>query len=104
MEQTAEAISTLHLAAEGDDRVGWRTRHSLLEALVRPGLVVVIEELGEHALQVLPAENQQVVQGLSASGPHLAFSERVRHGRPVRQADDLHALALEDLIEGGAEP
>ena len=44
----AEAISTLHLAAEGDDRVGRRTRHSLLEALVRPGLVVVIEELDEH--------------------------------------------------------
>ncbi len=28
--QTAEAITTLHLAAEGDDRVGWRKRHALL--------------------------------------------------------------------------
>ncbi len=64
------------MAAEGDDRVGWRTTHSLLEGLVRPGLVVVIEELAEHPLQVLPAQNQQVVQVLSASGPHPAFSER----------------------------
>jgi len=50
VEQTAEAISTVHLAAGGNDRIGWRARHSLLEALVRPGLVVVIEELGQHPL------------------------------------------------------
>jgi len=33
MEQGTEAISTLHRATQGDDRVGWRTGHSLIEAL-----------------------------------------------------------------------
>jgi len=79
MEQTAEAIWTLHVAAGGNDRIGWRTRHSLLEALVRPGLVVVIEELGQHPFKVSLAKDRQVVEALSAGGPHPAFSEGVRH-------------------------
>jgi hypothetical protein len=78
VEQTAKVISTFHFAAEGDDGVGWRTRHSLLEALVRPGLVIVIEELGQHPLQVSPAKDQQMVEALSAGGPHPAFATGVR--------------------------
>ena len=39
-------MSTLHRPTHGNDRAGWWTRHSLIEALVRPGLVVVIDVLG----------------------------------------------------------
>ena len=55
MKQATEAISTLHAASQGDNRVGWRTGHSLIEALVRPGLVVVIDELGQHLLWLPPS-------------------------------------------------
>ena len=74
-----------------------------LEALVRPGLVVVIEELGQHPFKVSLAKDRQVVEALSAGAPHLTFSEGCRLWRPIRQADDVYALALEDLIEGAAE-
>jgi hypothetical protein len=73
MEQATEAIATLHRATQGDDGVGWRTRHSLIEALVRPGLVVVLHELGQHLLQVLPAQDQQMVQALAPCCSHKPF-------------------------------
>ena len=65
--------------------------------------VGVMEELLQCPLQAPPSEDQQVVEALSASDPRPAFSEGVPCGRPVRRADDLYALAFEDLIEGGAE-
>jgi hypothetical protein len=47
-------------------------------ALVRTGHVVVVDELGEHPLEVKAAEDQQVVEPLSANGPDPAFGEGVR--------------------------
>ena len=50
MEHAAEPIPTLHSAVHDDDFAGWLVRLSLIEALVRPGLVVVLDELAQHLL------------------------------------------------------
>ena len=62
MKQAAEAISTLHRASQLDDGVGWRTRHSLIEALVWPGSVVVIDGLGQPEELVPSSEAWQTLE------------------------------------------
>ena len=89
MEQATEAISTLHRAIQGDDRVGWRTGHSLIEALVRPGLVVVIDELGQHFLQVPPAEDPSVHHPVRDDHKPPPYSGDGGPGEGVAQVVDL---------------
>ncbi len=52
----------------------WR---SLPEALVRPGMVVMDQELRQHGLQMAAAKDQQVVEQLSACGAHPALGKGV---------------------------
>ena len=53
---------------------------------MRPGPVVVLDVGGEHALEVTPAEDKDVVETLPTNGAHPALRERVRprraDGRP----------------------
>ena len=62
VKQAAEAISTLYRASQLDDGVGWRTRHSLIEALVWPGSVVVIDGLGQPEELVPSSEAWQTLE------------------------------------------
>jgi len=49
---------------------------------MRPGLVVVLEPLGEHALRVSRAEDQKPIQALSPSGADLPLHVGISRGAP----------------------
>ena len=66
VDQAAEAISALYRTIDRDGLVGRWPGSALVDALVGAGTVVVIDELREDILQVPVAENQQVVEQLSA--------------------------------------
>ncbi len=47
--------------------------------------------------------DQEPVETVAADGPDPALGERVGVWRTKRRADDLDALAFEDVVEGAAE-
>jgi len=57
----------------------------------------------EDVLELSPADDQDPVEAVAADGSDPTFGERVRLRRPERCADDLDALASEDVVEGAAE-
>ena len=72
-EQAAKAIAAFHPAARGWGQIGRSAGRPLPETLVRPSLVVVLEELRQHPLQVPAAEDQQVIEALAPGCPHKPF-------------------------------
>ena len=78
-------------------------RRALAQALVGPGFLVVLDELSQCVLEVAATKDQHVVEDLAPSGPNPSLGEGVRPRRSVGQMDDLHTLALEDLVEAGGE-
>ena len=70
---------------------------------MRPMAVVVVDVDAEHLLELSPADDQDPVEAVAADGADPALGERVRLRRPERCADDLDAVALEDLVEDTAE-
>jgi len=76
----------------------------VVETLVVPLLVVVLEELAENAAEVGFAEGDDVVEALVADGAHEALGVGVEIGTAWRDADDAHALVGEQPTErGGVE-
>jgi hypothetical protein len=70
VDQAAEAVVADDVAGrDGGERdlVSGVIGRSLAKALVRPGLVVVADELDQHSLQVPPAEDQRVVEQLTTT-------------------------------------
>jgi len=65
--------------------------------------VVVVQELLDHCLQMVRAEDQEVVEQLVAAGGHEPLRDRVRARRAEWQAHNLRAFGPEDLIEVGGE-
>jgi hypothetical protein len=63
----------------------------------------VLDEFLQHALQIPPTEDQQVIQALSPRRLDPALGERVRLGRSCRCPHHLYAFAPEHLIEAGVE-
>jgi len=63
----------LHRADRGRNLISpWPT---LIDTgLVGPGMVVVLQELAEHPLQVPPTENAHMIEQLSAGGAHPALA------------------------------
>jgi hypothetical protein len=70
---------------------------------MRPMAVVVVDVDAEHLLELSPADDQDPVEAVAADGADPALGERVRLRRPKRCADDLDAVASEDLVEDTAE-
>src|SRR5262245_50521736 len=65
VDEPAEAITTLDRAGGEGDHIGLWLGDTLVEPLMGPGLVVVVEELGQHAHQVSATEDQKVVEALA---------------------------------------
>jgi hypothetical protein len=78
MEPAAKAIAAFHLAVRGWGQIGRSAGRPLPKALVRPGLVIVLEELRQHPLQVPADEDQQVIEALAPGGTREMF-EVVEH-------------------------
>jgi hypothetical protein len=74
-----------------------------VECAVRPVGVVVLDVDAQHALELSSARDQHPIEAVAADRADPAFGEGVRVGCPVRGADDLDALAPEDVVEGPAE-
>ena len=70
---------------------------------MRPMAVVVVDVNPKHMLELSPAYDQDPVGAVPPDGADPALGERVRSRRAERRADDLDALASEDLVEGAAE-
>jgi hypothetical protein len=70
---------------------------------MRPVAVVVVDVDAEHLLKLSPADDRDPVEAFAADGADPALGECVRLRRPERRANDLDALASEDVIEGFAE-
>ena|SRR5438552_18262862 len=68
-----------------------------------PMAVVVVDVDAENLLKLSPADDQDPVEAVAADGADPALGERVRLRRPERGADDLDAVASEDLVERAAE-
>ena len=65
MDEPAEAITAFDRAGGEGDHIGRWPGDTLVEPLLGPGLVVVVEELGQHAHQVSATEDQEVVNALA---------------------------------------
>jgi hypothetical protein len=52
-------------------------RRPLLQALMRSGFMIVIEELAKDVVKVATAEDQVMIQQLAAGRTNPTFSERV---------------------------
>lgn len=59
------------------------SRRALLQPLMRPGLLVVLDELRQHVLQMPAPEDQQMVEDLAPGCPNPPLGVCVRRGRPV---------------------
>ena len=57
----------------------------------------------QDTLKLLAAAGQEPIEAVAADGADAAFGERVCLRCAKRAADDLDALAAEDLVEGNAE-
>ena len=68
MEHASKAVAALHPPGRERDHVGRLAGSALLQHLVRPGVVVVLDELAQHPLQVASPEDEKVVEHLPAAG------------------------------------
>jgi hypothetical protein len=69
VDQPAKPIAALHPAGNSDCHIDRLIRPTLPEALVRPRLVILLEELLNHPLNMLAAEDQQVIEALAPGCP-----------------------------------
>jgi len=86
----------------------WRThnaraRRSKVAAAMRPGVVVVLDVLGDHADEVPFAADQEPVQALGARAGHPSLGVRIRVRRCDRGPDDVGAVSGEHGVEAGDE-
>ena len=70
---------------------------------MRPVAVVMVDVDAEHLLELSPADDQDPVEAVAADGADPAPGERICLRRPKRCANDLDAVASEDLVEDTAE-
>jgi hypothetical protein len=77
VEEATKTITALHWTGCQRDHAGWFMRSALAEPLVRPSLVVVLDELDQHPFQVSPTEDERVVEHLPTGCPHPSLRERV---------------------------
>jgi hypothetical protein len=82
MDQSAQNVAAPNLRRGHVPRVQSGIGRLKVEASMRPGPVVVLDEGAEHALQVTPSEDEDVVEALPTNGAYPALRERVRLRRP----------------------
>lgn len=75
-------------------------RRFLLQARVRPMSVIVAGELGQGLTEMPLAEDQHVIQSLTAERSHGPLGKCIRPRRPDRGLDHPRAVPGEYLIKG----
>jgi hypothetical protein len=74
-----------------------------VQAPMRSGSVVVLGVHAENALQVAPAEDEDVVETLSSNGADPALRDGIRLRGPSGRLHNGEALGPENLVEGARE-
>lgn len=106
MDESAEPIAALDgpcWRVQDAELRGRRIGRLPVECAVRPVAVVVVDEDGEHALEVAPVHDQEPVETLGPGRADEALGDRVRPRRPHRRLDDLDAFAGKDGVEVSRE-
>src|SRR5260221_8202730 len=78
-----------------------RFRNPLIDPLVRSCPVEVHHILIEHALELLLAEDQQVVQAFLSDAPHIAFADRIGSWCMIRCCENLNRTCCRYTSEEG---
>ncbi len=86
----------------GDLGLTWN-RNGEAESPMGTSVVVVVDVVGDHGVEVAFAEDQHPIQHLSARTLHPAFGESVRLGRAYGRLHHPHPFGAEDLVEGRDE-
>lgn len=80
-----------------------RNRRLLVQALMRSGVIVEGDVLGEHAAQVAFVENQQMVETLVAQRADPAFGNRVGLRSAIGCQDDFDTFRAKDGVKRRGE-
>jgi len=75
MKHATQAITALYWPGLRDGGRFTMPRRALPQPLVRPGLLVVLDELPQHVLQMAAPQDQQMVQDLAPGCPHPSLRE-----------------------------
>jgi hypothetical protein len=70
---------------------------------MRSVLVVVTDVDGQDTLEMVAADDEQVVEALAPNGAYPSLGERVGHRGSYRRADDLGPDRTPDVVKGAAE-
>ena len=100
MEEATQSVSTDYWSGSAD-----RLRHgsALLQTLMRPCQVVVVDELSKYVLEVATPKDEVVIQYLPANGANPSLGECVCTRCLEGEGNDLGALGLEDRVEAAGE-
>jgi hypothetical protein len=74
-----------------------------LKSTVRSLIVVMVDVLVQHPLEVTQATNDHPVQALAAGGPHPALGMGVGFGSLKRCSDHPHTFPSQHVLEGERE-
>ena len=103
MDQSAQNVVAPYLRPRHGPRIQSGIGRLKVEAPMRPGPVVMLDVGPEHALQVTPAEDEDVVETLPTNGAYPALRERVRLRRPDGRPHYRQSFCSEDLVEASGE-
>jgi hypothetical protein len=104
VDQAAEPVGSLDCVHAGELPKGRVSDWDLkVDPAVRSLIVVLLDEVPEHPVEVALAPNEKPVEALCPGGSHKAFGERVRAGKPDGREDDLGADRPHHLVEGTDE-
>jgi hypothetical protein len=65
VEHSAKPVAALHAPGRERDHFGRLAGSALLQPLMRSGVVVVLDELAQHPLQMASPEDEKVVEHLA---------------------------------------
>ena len=85
------------------DRMLWKNRCALLDALMGAREVVIGHKLNEDTLQMSGAEDQDVIQAFLTGSSDPAFCVRICVRRPEGGVNDVVAFRNENSIKGVIE-
>ncbi len=103
VDRTGQELSSHDDHRQVDYDIGVVARGSLISPLVRPMIVVMRFIDGKDLAERAFAEDELLVQALSAQGANESLSERVRAGSSDRGFNDPSANGSEDRVEGSGE-
>jgi hypothetical protein len=75
----------------------------MMESLMRTRFVVEAHELGDETVEVVVAEDEDVIEQLTTERANETFGERIHVGRTRRRPHDAGASAFEGGRERAAE-